>query len=402
MLKTIKNILIVMTIGFIMHACKQDPNVTMNNTTDINQEFRKALDTAQIRYKALLTEISNTDKVPRSIGREGTLNMVDYEDWTSGFFPGTLWYLYEYTNNSFWKTVAEKYTRILEPGKTRTNTHDLGFIYYCSYGNAYRLTGDSYYKNVIFEASNSLIERYNPNIGCIRSWDWGEWSFPVIIDNMMNLEMLYWASKELKDSVYLNIANSHANNTLKNHFRKDYSSCHVVDYCKSSGEVLGQYTHQGAFVESIWTRGQAWGLYGFTMSYRETLDTNYLNHATSIANFVISKLPDDYIPFWDCLAPNIPDEPRDASAAAIFASALIELADYVPEKKDEFRSVAEEILLKLCSSKYLNTDKRKHNFILNHSTGDYPQNNEINSPISYADYYFIEALLRYMNIENGI
>jgi hypothetical protein len=394
---------LAITLVAIMSSCKNKTNKTnkKNGFSNTEQLFINTLDTAQVRYTTLLKQIENKAGSPRSLNNDGSLKMVDSNDWTSGFFPGSLWYLFEYSKNDFWKINADKYTRDLEEGKDRTNTHDLGFIYYCSYANAYRITGENYYKDVVLAASESLITRYNPTIGCIRSWDWGNWNYPVIIDNMMNLEMLFWASKTLNNSTYSDIAISHANNTLKNHFREDFSSCHVVDY-DNSGNVIGQYTHQGAFDGSIWSRGQSWGLYGFTFCYRETRDSAYLSQAEDIADFIISELPEDYIPYWDMLAPNIPDEPRDASAAAVMASALIELSEYLPKKSEEYMNIARNILVELCSAKYLNTGEINYDFILLHSTGDYPQDHEIDAPLNYADYYFIEALVRYVKLQEKL
>lgn len=399
------SVYLVFALAAIMSSCRN-----MNKEEDKENEFSEnteqifinALDTAKVRYTAMLKQIDKEQGVPRSIDEESQLHMVQYTDWTSGFFAGSLWYLYEYSKADFWKIHADKYTRFLEDGKNRTNTHDLGFIYYCSFGNAYRITGDPYYKDVVLTASETLVKRFNPIVGCIRSWDWGNWSYPVIIDNMMNLEMLFWASKTLNDSDYSKIAISHANKTLKNHYRADFSCCHVVDYDKDNGNVIGQFTHQGAFDESNWSRGQAWGLYGFTVCYRETKDSVYLSQAEHIADFMISKLPKDLIPYWDELATNIPNEPRDASAAAVLASALLELSEYLPEKEVYYTQIAERILLELCSENYLNTGDVKHNFILNHSTGDYPQGNEIDVSINYADYYFIEALVRYLKLNEKL
>lgn len=391
---------LVIVLVACMSSCKNRKK-TLDKKTELSnseQIFINALDTAQIRYIAMLKQIDGQSGFPYSLHVDGSLNMVDVNNWTSGFFASSLWYLYEYSQNEFWKENAEKYTRLLESGKNRTNTHDMGFIYYCSFGNAYRLTGDAYYNDIVLTASESLIKRYDPVVGCIRSWDWGKWNYPVIIDNMMNLEMLSWASKESEDSKYMDIVKSHADKTLENHFREDYSSCHVVDYNKETGEKIAQYTFQGAFDKSVWARGQAWGLYGFTMVYRETKDERYLEQAENIADFIIPNLPNDFVPYWDFLAPNIPNEPRDASAAAVMASALLELATYVPEKKDRYNEIATKLLLELSSERYLTNGDNNNNFVLNHSTGHLPANSEIDKPLNYADYYFIEALLKYLKL----
>ena len=322
-------------------------------------------------------------------------------DWTEGFFPGTCWYLYENSNNEEWKIAAEKFQSKFEEHKLRTNNHDLGFIFNCSYGNGYRLTQDENFKSVMITAGNSLITRFNPNVGCIKSWDvdggWQAkrgWKFPVIIDNMMNLELLFELSILTGDVKYKNVAIAHANTTLKNHFREDDSSFHVIDYDPETGEVRNKHTAQGFANESSWARGQAWGLYGYTVCYRYTKDEKYLKQAQKIANYIINYegTPKDGIPYWDYNAANIPNEPRDVSAAAITVSALIELKNY---SKENYTSAINKIMGSLASEEYTAKLGENHNFILKHSVGSIPHNSEIDVPLSYADYYYVEALLRY-------
>lgn len=273
---------------------------------------------------------------PRTIEDNGALRLVASRDWTSGFFPGELWYMYEYTQDDFWKKQAQAFTANIEDQKTNGGTHDMGFKMYCSFGNGYRLTNDANYKNILLESAATLITRYKPTIGCIRSWDHSrdKWQCPVIIDNMMNLELLYWAFKETGDSVYYNIANTHARTTIKNHFRDNYSSYHVIDYDTITGDVLHKHTHQGYNHESAWSRGQAWGLYGYTMCYRETKLPEFLSQAENIANYIFTNptMPEDMVAYWDFDTPGIPNEPRDASAAAVMACAMYELSMYNPEK----------------------------------------------------------------------
>lgn len=337
---------------------------------------------------------------PRTI-EDGKLVMVPSRDWTSGFFPGELWYMYEYTGDSYWKTEAERFTANIEDQKTNAGTHDMGFKMYCSYGNGYRLTGDARYRDILLESAATLATRFNPNVGCIRSWDHGrdKWRYPVIIDNMMNLELLFWAFRETGDSTYYNIAVSHALTTIRNHFREDGSSWHVVDYDPDTGEVLKKQTHQGYNDDSAWARGQAWGLYGYTMCYRETGMKEFLEQAEKIASFMFSRsVPADGVFYWDYDDPKIPDVPRDASAAAVAASALYELSTYCPQLASDYRSRADRIV---CS---LNADYRAkaggdYGFVLMHSTGAW--NFEIDAPLVYADYYFLEALLRKRDIERA-
>jgi len=352
--------------------------------------------------KAKLQETS--DKIsPRTLTPDGKLTLAASRDWTSGFFPGSLWYMYEYTKNDEWKQLAEKYTAPLEREKMNGGTHDMGFKMYCSFGNGYRLTNDQNYKNILLQSAKTLITRFKSNVGVIRSWDFNanEWQCPVIIDNMMNLELLFWAFKETNDSVYYKIAVSHAMKTMENHFRKDFSSYHVVDYDTITGNVLKKTTHQGYSDESAWARGQAWGLYGYTMCYRETKNSAFLKQAQAIANFIFTNknLPKDLIPYWDFDAPGIPDEPRDASAAAVIASALYELCGYDSLNASEYKRWADTILENL-SRNYLSPAGENRGFLLLHSTGSKPSNSEVDVPLSYADYYFLEALLRKQKLES--
>lgn len=334
---------------------------------------------------------------PRSIGKNGELELVPSRDWTSGFFPGELWYMYEYTKDKKWEEAARKYTDPLEREKTNRGTHDMGFKVYCSFGNGYRLTGDESYKNILLESAYTLITRYRPHIKAIRSWDhsWDKWEYPVIIDNMMNLELLFWAFKESKDSVFYNVAVNHANTTLKNHFRDDYSTYHVVNYDTITGEVKHKHTHQGYSHESAWSRGQAWALYGYVMCYRETGLPEYLEQAKHIVNYIFTHfhLPEDLIPYWDYNAPEIPNEPRDASAATVTASALYELSLYDKGNSQKYVHWA-DIILKNLSENYLAKAGEDRGFLLLHSTGAKPSNLEVDVPLVYADYYFLEALLR--------
>lgn len=337
--------------------------------------------------------------LPRSI-EDGQLKLVPSKDWTSGFFPGNLWYLYEYTRDNKWKQLAAKYTAALEPEKTNGRTHDLGFKLMCSYGNAYRLTKDLAYKALLLEGAETLMTRYNPKVGCLRSWDHNakKWDYPVIIDNMMNLELLYWAFRETRDSSFYHIANSHAEKTLLNHFREDHSSYHVVSFDTLTGEAVKKNTHQGYSDESAWARGQAWGLYGFTMAYRESGDLRFLEQAKRITSYILEheNYPADGIPYWDFDEPAIPNSPRDASAAAIIASALYELSLYVEDAEQQnYFNAADHILKALSGKEYLANES---DFILKHSVGNYPSGGEIDVPIIYADYYFLEANLRRMKI----
>ena len=332
---------------------------------------------------------------PRTI-EHGKLKLVTSRDWTSGFFAGQLWYLFSFTGNPAWKEKADSFTRLLEREKANAGTHDMGFKIYCSFGNGLRFTQDAYYRQVVVDAAATLATRFNKKIGSIRSWDHNRdrWQFPVIIDNMMNLELLFAATRLTGDSSFYHIAVTHANTTMKNHYRADYSTWHVVEYDTITGAVRSKVTHQGYADESAWARGQAWGLYGYTLCYRETKDERYLRQADSIAAFIFHhpRMPADLVPYWDYDAPASPELPRDASAAAIAASALYELSHYSKQKK-VYRKWADRIVKNLTKN-YRSAVGDNKGFLLLHSTGHLPHRSEIDVPINYADYYYLEAVWR--------
>ncbi|WP_244462143.1 glycoside hydrolase family 88 protein [Wocania ichthyoenteri] len=333
--------------------------------------------------------------------KDGVVRKERSSDWTSGFFPGNLWLIYELTGNMEYMKRAIKWTALMEKEKHNAKTHDTGFMINCSFGTGFRVTGNEEYKEVILETAKSLSKRFDEKVGCIRSWDFGKdlWEFPVIIDNMINLELLFEATKISGDSTYYKIAVQHANTTLKNHFRKDNSTYHVIDYNPSNGFVNKKMTHQGYNDESSWARGQAWAIYGYIMAYRYTNDSAYLKQAEATTRYYLNhiNLPKDGIPYWDFEDPNIPNSPRDVSASAIVASALFELYSYT--KKKEYLNYSKKVLEVLKSDQYMIKADVKGPFILGSSTGNFPANDEIDEPIVYADYYFLEALLRNENQE---
>ena len=335
---------------------------------------------------------------PRSIDKDGNLVLVGPKDWCSGFFAGTLWQMYQYSHMQFWRENAVSNTWLIESAKWHKGTHDLGFMIGDSFGKAYQLTGEQSYRDVMLQAARTLCTRYSPKVGCIRSWDHNadRWTFPVIIDNMMNLEILFEAYKLTGDKSFYDIAVSHANVTIKNHFRDDYSSYHVVDYDPVTGTVRSRVTHQGYSDDSFWSRGQGWALYGYTMCYRYTHDLRYLEQAKNIAKFLFSlkNMPEDGIFFWDMKDPSIPDVPRDASAAALVASAFYELQAYVgAELGKQYIAYADKIVNSLIDH-YQAPVGSNQGFLLLHSTGNKPANSEIDVPINYADYFYMETLRR--------
>lgn len=373
---------------------------------------------AQDQYLGMLKVATVPTLYPRSTARDGSLKQTDMYDWTSGFFAGSLWYIYEYSKNEKWKKLAIRRTESLEPLKTFKDHHDLGFMMYCSYGNAYRLTKNTKYRDILIESAESLATRFNPKTGCIKSWNYRkswdgkrEWFYPVIIDNMMNLELLFFAARETGQARFRNIAVSHAETTLKNHFRNDFSTYHVVNYDTISGAANDRGTSQGYTDASTWARGQAWAIYGYTMVYRETHNPKFLAAAMAAADFYINNknLPNDMIPYWDF---NINDKNfkpdwknnvqktlnlRDASAAAITSSALFELSNYAQNKKGFYKDAAIKILSNLAKN-YTAKSGTNNNFIIEHCVGSFPHNEEIDVPLVYADYYFLEALLRYNSL----
>ena len=346
---------------------------------------------------------------PRSLDAAGRMTLVHPHDWTSGFFPGELWMMYQFTNDPRWRREAISFTWPIEEAKKHRGTHDLGFMIDDSFGKAWELTGEQSYRDVVNEAAATLVTRFNPAVGAIRSWDHNAevWKYPVIIDNMMNLEMLFKTAEATGDRRYRDIAVSHADVTLRNHFRPDKSSYHVVDYDPVTGEPRMKVTAQGYADDSFWSRGQGWGIYGYTMCYRYTGDRRYLDHAKEIADWFLAlpNMPSDHIPYWDMKAPGTeipdnPDVPRDASAAALIASGLYELALYVgDDDAARYRQAAGTMLASLTESYTLTSDE-KEGFILDHSTGHLPAGSEIDVPLIYADYYYLEALMRKRGIFN--
>lgn len=359
---------------------------------------------SQLLYMAeQLKDVPDTACFPRSIHADGSYRLENAKDWTSGFYPGSMWLAYDLTGDEALAVEARKYTNRLEDIQYYTGNHDIGFMMFCSYGHALRLKPESKDKQILVNSSESLCKRFSPEVGLIRSWDFGDWSYPVIIDNMMNLEMLFWASEQTGNSKYRDIAIAHADKTLKNHFREDMTSYHVVSYAVPSGKVESKGTFQGYSDSSAWARGQAWGVYGYTMCYRFTKNPIYLEAAHKIAQFIMNNRPseNDFIPYWDYNAPDIPNAPRDASAAAVTASALLELNGYTEDKNlsNDYTEYAENILKQLSSSDYLAKEKENKGYILLHSVGSFPHNSEVDVPLNYADYYYLEAMKRYKDLK---
>ncbi|SHL39437.1 Glycosyl Hydrolase Family 88 [Chitinophaga jiangningensis] len=375
---------------------------------------------ARQQLNHMLKETATRDSLafPRTTDAAGRMTTTSMYDWTPGFFPGSLWYSYEQTKDPAIYQQAIRWTEKLEPLKDFTQHHDLGFMMYCSYGNAYRITGNKAYRDILIQGARSLSTRFNPVTGSIKSWNafksWhGEqkYYYPVIIDNLMNLELLFFAAKETGDTSFRHIAVSHALQAMKNQIRPDYSSYHVVCYDTLTGKVLARETAQGYADNSTWARGQAWGIYGFTMIYRETKDPRFLKTATGMADWFLNSrnLPADKVPYWDfnamqkgytpgvrSYANQVTTKYRDVSAAAIVAAALFELSQYqTPAKGEQYRKTAIAMLHTLAGPAYKAPEGQNGNFMLMHSVGSIPHHTEIDVPLVYADYYFMEALQRY-------
>ena len=366
------------------------------------KQFKQNFSDAQKQYQFLAQHLP-AGKFPKTyFPNTDRYEFSNSDWWCSGFYPGSLLYIYEQTKDQATYQEAERILKDLEKEKYNTTTHDLGFMMFCSFGNANRIASKPKYKEILLTSAKSLATRFNPKVGCIKSWDSKPDDFLVIIDNMMNLELLFWATEVTGDSSYYKIAVTHANTTMKHHFRPDFSSYHVINYDANTGEVKQKKTAQGFANESAWARGQAWGLYGYTVMYRVTKNPIYLEQANKIANFYLNhpNLPADKIPFWDFNAPNQPEALRDASAASVVASALLELQGYVkaPLAKT-YVSSAEKMLWSLSNSPYKAAYGKNGGFLIKHCVGHIPQNTEVDVPLTYADYYFLEAMKRYQELK---
>lgn len=374
-----------------------------SNAQNANSQMKKLIETqfayAAAQYKVLEKNVPDS-MMPKTMNKQtGKVEFSNTKWWCSGFFPGSLLYIYEHTNDQEILRIAQKRLAIQEKEKHYTGNHDLGFMMYCSFGNAYRLFKKPADKSTIDTAAMSLTTRYRPQIKSIQSWNKNKnFNCPVIIDNMMNLELLLWVSENGGDPRFRDVAINHANSTLNNHYRSNYSAFHVLDYNLESGKLIAGKNHQGYNDASSWSRGQAWGFYGFTMMYRFVKDDQYLQHARNIAKFLLDhpRMPSDYIPYWDFDVPEIPNTLRDASAAAILASGLLELSRYTKgEESKRYVDVAQKIIVKLASDEYLAKPNENGGFLLKHGVGFFLSNSEVDQPLTYADYYFLEAMHRY-------
>ena len=384
--------LLILASALLLGGCKASQE-SMETLTD------RVFSLARTQFPILASELSQ-DTTPRTLDENGRLVTADIGWWCSGFFPGNLWLAYEYTGDETLKELAVAQTHKLDSLIVRTKTdHDIGFQLNCSFGNALRLTGDSQWSFMPREGAKVLAGRFSPTTGVIRSWNHnggGKWEFPVIIDNMMNLELLM----RFGDDSLKQIALTHARTTMKNHFRADGTSYHLVDYDPETGAVRLKQTVQGLSDDSAWARGNAWGLYGYTMMYELSKEADMLSKAEDIARTLLPRLPEDGIPFWDFDSPDIPNDLRDASAGAIMASALVKLSTLTSDKAlaETCLQTAEKQLRTLASPEYLAAPGELCGFLLKHSVGHKLAGSEVDVPLTYADYYFLEALLRFRSL----
>lgn len=396
-MKNVSFISLILGFASLVTACKPGINPQAKTTSTSTQKL-------ETRYKMLLDYPVDSMSMPRSMNVKSLeIRKVPSRDWTSGFFAGNLWQLYRLTGDSKYKEQAQKWTRFSKKESVNSNSHDVGFKVFCSFGEALKVENKKEYEEVIIKGAETLCTRFNPKVGSIRSWDFNKeiWDYPVIIDNMMNLELLFEASKLSGNNKYRDVAIKHANTTLKNQFRADNSCYHVIDYNPNTGEVRKKTTLQGYNDDSVWARGQAWAVYGFTMSYRYTKDPAYLKQAEATAKFFMTNknLPEDGIPYWDFKDPSIPNAARDVSAAMVMASALYELYGYT--KNDTYLAFADKMMASVQTDKYILDTTIKAPFLFDHSTGNWPKHDEIDEPIIYADYYFLEALIKVQRLKGS-
>ncbi|MUH36469.1 glucuronyl hydrolase [Zobellia amurskyensis] len=388
---------LILFVSFLMFSCASQKKEVVQFSAE------KVLDENAQKIKVVQETIKSENQFPRNIPKGQTnWEMVGARDWCSGFWPGVLWYAYEQSNDSGLKESAMKSTEALRQiAYSPAENHDIGFMLYCSYGNGYRLTGNEDYKKVLLAAADTLATLYNPKVGSILSWPIkkSEFDHNTIVDNMMNLELLFWAAKNGGSQDLYDLSESHAQLTMDYLVREDGSMFHLGSFDSETGEFLKGMTHQGYADDSMWARGQTWGMYGFAIAYRETSNKDFLNTSIKLSDHFLERLPKDGIPYWDFDDPKIPNSPKDASAAAVAACGLLELSGLVEDVslKQKYIDAAKDLLEKLSREPYYSGDTNQS--LLLHSTGHHPNNSEIDMPIVYADYYYMEALLRLKKLE---
>lgn len=339
--------------------------------------------------------------IPRGFDHEKReITMDPIHGWRTGHFPGSLWLLHEATGDAFFRDRAIVWTELLEPNRNLDWHHDVGFIIMCSFGNARRILNTDRYDSIIVDSAKALSRRFSDQLGVIRSWGkiGDEKDFLVIPDNMMNLELLTVAERLSGEKRFGKVARSHATVTMKNHFRADGGTYHVLNYSQKDGRIQEIRRGQGASCFTAWSRGQSWAIYGYTMMYRETGDRTYLEFAQKVSDYAINhpNMPEDGIPYWDFGAPG---EERDSSAGAVMAAGLVELSKYGDSGKARgYLDFAAKQLLSLASSAYFSEGNEVGHYLLKHGVGNKPKGSEIDTPLNYGDYYFLEALVRFKEL----
>jgi len=389
---------VIAAAGFMLAGCAGSKAVKHKTETSLLKTIDSSFALGDEQYKMMAANLP-ADKFPKTYHpNTGKYEYSGSGWWCSGFYPGSLLYIYQQTKDPAILAEAERSLGVLAKEQFNKTTHDLGFMMYCSFGNALKTAPKPAYRDILINSAKSLASRFDPKVGCIKSWDGKKNEYLVIIDNMMNLELLFWATRETGDSSYYKIAVSHANTTMKNHFRPDFSSYHVINYNSTDGSVIQKKTAQGFADESAWARGQGWGLYGYTTMYRETKDKKYLDQAVHIAEFILNhpNMPADKIPYWDFNAPDIPNALRDVSAGSLMAAALLELSTYTDATlSKKYFTTAETMIRSLSAAPYIAAKGTNGGYILQHSVGHIPQKTEVDVPLTYADYYYFEAMKRY-------
>lgn len=335
-------------------------------------------------------------------GEEGQWQIRSSKDWVSGFYGGCLWYAFAISGDKQFESLAKKWTMAIEQEKYNRHTHDLGFRFMCTFGNGMRFGSDcgfeEHCQSVRDTAAMTLAQRFHPEFGALSS-DWDrkpiEGTIPCVIDIMMNLEILFEASKSTGDKSLYEMAVTHANTTWKDFVRADGGTYHIVRYNKDTGEIVDKGQLQGDTKESTWSRGHAWLIYGMVVTYRYTGDEKYLTYAMAAADYFIDHLNEDNIAAWDFQSD---DSQPDASASAIVSSALFEMITYIvdKDKKKYYSDWADTMLKALCSPEYF--VGKDSDCLLDHSVQYYHLNHNVNRPAIFADYYFMEALYRYKNL----
>ncbi|WP_206109225.1 glycoside hydrolase family 88 protein [Paenibacillus sp. HB172176] len=355
------------------------------------------------KVEAMIGQIG--DKTPHVAGQDGKYDSTRDNWWTSGFWPGLLWLMHDVTGKEVFKKVAWGWDAKLEKCFSEYPVelhHDVGFQFLPTAVIKYELTGDQEGLRIGLEAANYLAGRFNPVGNFIRAWNGSNAIGWAIIDCLMNIPLLFWASRTTNDPRYKHIAMKHADTFLKHAIRDDGSVCHILSFNPETGEFIEPIGGQGLSGTSAWSRGNSWALHGLAIAFRCTGEERYLQAAKRVAHYFIAALPEDHVPYWDFRVESLEGEPRDTSAGAIAASGLIELSQLTPASESRiYRSASERILYSL-SENYATWDQPNHEAILIEGTGHKPANSNVNVSLIYGDYYFAEGFAKLSGWRNRI